>query len=286
MAIIATCMSIAAVLTAARGGETIRLSGDCPAITISKSYARPITIDAGKARVRGLVVTGANINWMGGTITASGGTHGSGPSGYALRIGGRSIGFEDVTFTDAKKGAVIDSSQDVRIERSRFTRLGDDGIVAARTRGLRIVGNIFEASVGKPTECLVGGAITYGVPRRNCAGTWKDGYHPDAVQMRNAVTDAVLEGNVVRGSTQGLTQMDTKGDHPLERILIRRNSVITDGYHPITLGDCIDCRIEENEVRRAPGSKAKKVIHAGRASRCGNRVDDERSRDKACGRTR
>ena len=286
MAIGATCLTIAAALAAARGGETIALRGDCPAITIGKAYARPVTVDAEQAKVRGLTITGSNIRWKSGTITAPGGTHGRGPSGYAATVKGQSVTFDGVTFTDAKKGVVIDSARDVGILRSRFTSLGDDGIVAARTSGLTIDGNSFEQSVGKPTECLVDGRVSYGVARRSCSGTWKDGYHPDAVQMRNAVTDALLQNNVVSGSTQGLTQMDTKGDLPLERVVIRRNKVITDGYHPITLGNCIDCRIEDNEVRRAPGSAAKKVIHAGKASRCGNVAQDEKTRDRPCAKGR
>ena len=70
MPIFATCASLAVVLARADGGETIALQGNCPTITISRSFAQPVTIDAAKARVSGLVLTGANIRWRGGTIWA------------------------------------------------------------------------------------------------------------------------------------------------------------------------------------------------------------------------
>jgi hypothetical protein len=184
--------------------------------------------------------------------------------------------------TAAKKGVVIDGAREVKIIRSQFVRLGEDGVIASRVAGLHIVGSSFEQTIGKPTACLVKGKKSLDVAKRDCVGTWTDGFHADAVQMRNGVTDALIEGNTVRGATQGLTQMDTKGDLPLQRVVIRQNVVTTTGYHSITLANCIGCRIEGNEVRRQAGATKRAVIIPGQALRCGNLAPDDKVRDRPC----
>jgi hypothetical protein len=115
---------------------------------------------------------------------------------------------------------------------------------------------------------------------RDCVakgGAWADGYHPDALQLMNGVKRAVVRFNYVFGDTQGLTQMDTAGQAPLEDILIADNEVWASVHH-ITLGGqgCIGCRIERNKVRRWSPTGWKAVIRSGPARRCGNDVQDEK----------
>jgi hypothetical protein len=100
--------------------------------------------------------------------------------------------------------------------------------------------------------------------------------------MRNGVINAVISDNLVEGKIQGITQMDTTGDAPLENIVIKSNTVRTDNYHHITLGNCIRCAITNNIVQRAAGSQKKAIIRPGLARRCGNKVQDERVQDKPC----
>jgi hypothetical protein len=76
--------------------------------------------------------------------------------------------------------------------------------------------------------------------------------------------------------------MDTKGDLPLQRVVIRQNVVTTTGYHSITLANCIGCRIEGNEVRRQAGATKRAVIIPGQALRCGNLAPDDKVRDRPC----
>ena len=282
MTVAATCATIAALLASAQGGETIHLKGDCPTIQVRKHYSREVTVDAETATVRGLIVSGGNLRWRGGTVAASGGAFAVGRPGYGILITGRNVTIEGVRITAAKKGIVLDQAANVTIARSRFWRLAEDGIIASRTAGLQVRDNRFEETIGKPSQCVAGGRTTYKVRRRDCAGVWTDGTHADAVQMRNGVKDALIEGNLIVGDTQGITQMDTTGDAPLERVVIRRNSILTTGYHPITLDVCLGCRIEGNDVHRAAGSAKRAVIIAGRATRCGNVAPDDRIRDRPC----
>lgn len=286
MTITATCATLAAILASAQGGEVISLTNqNCPTITISKAYTKQVTINAGGSSVAGLVITGKNVRWRSGMITALGGAFASSTPGYGVRIynGAANIRFDGVTVTAAKKGVVLDLASGVVFADSRFVLLGEDGIIASRVNGLTVARTRFAQTIGKPSECNVAGVVTLGVPSRDCLGVWKDGYHADAIQMRNGVVNARIYDNLVEGPTQGITQMDTTGDAPLERVIVERNIVRTSNYHPITLGaNCIGCRIMNNRVERAVGSQIKAVIRQGAAVRCGNYAQDERVQDAPC----
>ena len=284
MLIAATCSTIAAMLAYASGGDTITLHGRCDTITIRQKYESTVTVDASKALVRGLVINGENIHWKGGVLTASGGLNANGPTGYAVRVFyGKSVTIEGALITDASRGVVLDRSEDINIIKNRFNGLRVDGIIASRVAGMKVTWNDFRNSKPNPSTCVSSdGQTAFEVARRSCEGAWRDGDHADAVQMRNGISDALIAFNRVTGQTQGLTQMDSVNDAPLKNVVIRKNAIATDGYHRLTLTRCYDCRIEGNYVRRQKGSTKKAVILEGMATRCGNFVEDERSRDPRC----
>lgn len=282
MTILASCATFAALLASAPGGATIELRGDCGNLTISRRFPTMITIDATKARVAGLTVRGANVRWIGGVLSAPGGGDAKGPLGYAMFIGGHNITLERATITSAKKGIVIDQASNVTIRTVRFWRLREDGVIASRVTGLVITDSQFSESLPRPAVCTsADGQRTPGVARRNCAGSWVDGNHADAVQMRNGVVNARITDNVISGPTQGIAQMDTRGDAPLEGIVIENNRITTSTFHQITLSECLNCVIRGNRVRAEKGWGRKAVIRPGRALRCGNDVADEKS-DPPC----
>jgi hypothetical protein len=283
MPILATCASLAAILARTDGGETIALRGNCPTITITRAFPRPVTIDAAKARINGLVLRGANIRWSGGILSAPGGMDAKGPAGYAVLIrGGRNIRVERAVVTFDKKGIVVDKARSVAIDLVEFTRLREDGIIVSQTAGLTVTNSSFADFLPRPTRCISpAGVVASGVARRHCPGTWIDGNHADAVQMRNGVTDARIANNRIRGPTQGITQMDTRGDAPLARVVVENNDIATSAYHQITLTECDDCTIRRNTVRRERGWDKRAVIRPGKARRCGNESQDE-SPDVAC----
>lgn len=283
MLIAATCSTIAAMLAYASGGDTITLTGHCGLIEIKKTYTTPLIINAEKARVRGLVISGRNVVWQGGTLSAPGTLDTTGPNGYAVKISGRDITLRGATITAAKKGMVIDGAQGIRIERNNFWRVREDGIIASDTKRLTVVYNQFSETLPLPSKCIgPDGVIALAVPQRDCRGTWIDGSHADAVQMRNGIEDALIANNGVLGPTSGITQMDTIGDRPLRRVVVEANRIITDAYHRITLDECFDCVIRNNNARKVPGTTKRVVILPGRAMRCGNYAEDERVRDAPC----
>lgn len=274
----ATCATLAAIVTTAQPGDTVKLTGTCGVIEINAQPSGVVTINADRASVAGLRFYGAaNISWVGGVIRAKSGMGGAAADGYAIHVrGSRRIAVREATVTEARIGAVVLDSDTVTFKNNAFLALRMDGITASLTRGLTISNNRFADFRPNPSTCTSPeGVVTYGVAARDCVGTWDDGDHPDAVQLRNGVVRAVLEWNQVFGKTQGLTQMATTGDAPLQNVIVRWNHIETSTYHPITLGACNECVIRENVVRRAPGSLVKSIILKGLAARCGNEVQDD-----------
>lgn len=284
--IIATCATLAALLAQAKGGETIRLTTSCQNVTVTRTYPTAVTVIADGATVQALVIRGGNLVWRGGILSAVGGVHASGPTGYAASLtNAKNVTFDNVTFTGARKGIVVNGASVLVVNNSRFTRLGDDGIVLYNADRANITGNRFSETVGKPSSCALPAGAVSGIKLSDCekrGGTWLDGYHPDAVQIRQS-TRLLIAGNTVTGPTQGIGQMDAVTDGPLRNVEVERNTVAVTFPHTITLGaKCVDCRIRFNEVRRGAGSTSKTVIRPGAALACGNKVQDVQDGTAAC----
>lgn len=280
---IATCTTLLAALAQAAPGATVELTGTCGPIELRAAYPRAVTIDASRATVRGLRISGRNITWKGGTLAAADGQRSDGPRGYALHISGTGVTITGVTFTDARLGVLVHKAAQVRLEDNVFNGMRADGVQLVASSGIVIARNRFENSRPNPPFCRTPSGVTLpNVRQRDCNGEWQDGDHSDAVQMRDGVTHVLIENNVITGNTQGIAQMDTTGDKPLADIRILSNEIATDNFHHITLTDCSGCRIERNIVKRAAGSQRKAVIRAGAATRCGNKVEDEPFPDRAC----
>ena len=272
----ATCATLAAILATAQPGDTVKLSGDCGEIAVANRYRARVTIDASKASVAGLKLSGTNIAWVGGVLVAPDGMDGFASRGYAVVIAGTGIRLSKALITDAKKGIVIDRARNVVVDNNKFWRLREDGIIASRLVNAQFDDNAFSAFLPRKTRCeLADGTVTEGVAQRDCAGTWTDGNHADAIQMRNGVISARIRRNTIAGDMQGIGQFDTTGDLPLERVLIEGNRVAGSQFHQITLYDCLGCRIERNVVRRGDPSR-RAVIRPGTATTCGNDVEGER----------
>lgn len=283
MLIAATCNTFLAMIAYASGGDTITLTGNCGTIEISRQFPSTVYIDATKATVQGLRISGSRVHWWGGRISAPGGMDAIGVPGYAVKITGQAIRVKSAIITNARKGMVIDQASSVLVDRNQFWRLREDGIIASRTSKLTVLLNNFSESKPLPSRCVLSdGTVVLGLASRDCGGTWTDGNHADAVQMRNSMTDVTIADNTVSGETQGMAQMDTTGDLPLRNVVIRNNTIVTDGYHRITLTACYDCAIRNNVVRKALGSTKKAVILPGLATRCGNFAEDEKVPDVPC----
>lgn len=279
---IATCTTLAAILAAAQGGETITLAkgSDCPTVIIKRHFPKRVSVNADGAVVRGLWVRdGGNLLWKSGRIEAAKGMTGAGAEGYAVQLlRAADVQLEGVLVTNARMGVVIDGGQRITITDSRLWRLRSDGVHAARVDGLTVARNRFSETQPVPGRCAMGESITSSVARRDCRGAWIDGDHPDAIQVRDGVRNLTIAYNNIRGMTQGAAQMAATGAAPLINVVVEHNDVAVDAYHPITMGNCTNCRIRFNTVKRSPGSTKKARIIAGPGVvECGNTVQDAKS---------
>lgn len=283
--IAATCATIAAVLASAPGGSIVTLAGDCPAIVVTRTYAPPITVRAAGATVRGLVINGGGVVWQGGILRASGGEEGLAGKGYGALVRlGRGVVFDGVTFTDAKKALVISKASGVTVKNSKFVGVREDGIIASTSTGLNITRNEFRDFRPRPPQCRLGMA-TEPLKRRECSargGEWTDGDHPDAVQIRNGIEDAVISFNRIDGTMQGIGQMEATTDLPLKRVRIEGNRIRNTYPHSITLGSCDGCSVVDNDVARVGGGKTVLRFQEGMTASCGNAVADGGKGRGAC----
>lgn len=266
---------LTAALAGLQPGATVRLNpGTHELIEIKgRSFDPPVTIDASGSVVRGLrLVNVTGVTWRGGSIEAPEGRNGKGPPVYGVDMRkSHGVIFEGVTFTNALRGLVAADSRGLTVRNSRFTGLRSDGINIAGTSDVLIEGSSF-------TD------FTPVKPRGSKEdGTWKDGDHPDAIQMwatkdNRVNTDIVIRGNVIDGDTQGINTFGPRGDG-YERIIVENNRVRVRYPSAISIKDCSDCRVRFNKVDSVPGSKYKAGARLLRStgSFCGNTITDVRS---------
>lgn len=253
--IIATCATIAAILANAQGGETVQLRGTCPKITIrGKHYNPPITVEATKATVKGLVVNnGGGVIWKGGVLVAPQGPFAAGtPNGYGFyAYAARNVVLDRVVVRDSLKGIVIiRGSQDIQIKDSVIEYMGGDGINIANAKNTIVKNNI----------------IRNFYPNA--------GYHQDGIQMWAGASNILIENNRLEGSFQGITDFGAAGDLPISNTHVINNQVHVAHYHGITLGSAVNSSIINNEVRGLNPAMKTIVRASSKVKACNNIVWD------------
>lgn len=259
-----------ATIPGLRPGATVTLPADMtgPVAIIGQRFDPPVTILAGKAKIRGLRIwESSGIIWRGGTITAETGMTGKSYPSYGVHIRGSSrVRLDDVTLTDAVRGVVTADSRAITIQNSRFTGLRSDGADIAGTSDVLLQNNVFkDFSPIKPTG-------------DKAAGNWKDGDHPDAIQMWTSKvtpnpTDITIRDNIIEGDTQGINTFGPRGAG-YDRIRVTGNRLRVGYPAAISLIACRDCEISGNDITTEPGARYKPNIRtdASDGRFCGNRL--------------
>jgi len=233
---------------------------------IGQRFDPPVTIDAGKTMVQGLQIwDSAGIIWRGGVVSAPQGSTGSGPGSYGADIRRtQNISFIGTKITDAKNGIVVGDSQNLIIRNVNFTGLRSDGIDVAGTSDVLIENSRFDDfSPVKPTG-----------DKKD--GTWKDGDHPDAIQLwttpnTRRMTNITIRGNTVDGDTQGINFFGPRGDG-FSGVIIENNDIRIGYPAAISVFACDDCTVRNNHVSALPGSKYKANLRFEQSNGvvCGN----------------
>lgn len=189
-----TCAALAAALAQAQPPQTLVLKpGEaCPTVRIAQVYPKTVTVVADGASIAGLLITGGNLVWRGGTISAPGGPVGAkAAAGYGVNItGGQRVTIEGATVTNAVKGMTVRrGSDDVTVRNVRFTGTLGDGINVTSGRVL-------------VTGC------TFDFDKR------PDGYHQDAVQWFGEQLTGPIEirDSLVKGGMQGFGGLGKRPD--------------------------------------------------------------------------
>ncbi len=255
-----------------KSGAVVRLQpGAYPLLNFQGlRFDPPVTIEAGETRVMGLrFIDSSGIIWRGGDIRAPKGRDDNTPNSWGVDIR-RSSGLtiENSQISVADHAMVVTDSNGVIVRDSVFTNLRSDGIDLAGTSNVVIENNRFsDFEPKKPTGS-------------RADGTWKDGDHPDAIQIwttpaNRRVTDITVRGNTIVGDTQGINLFGPKGDG-YARIFIENN--VLDITYPaaISVFVCDSCRVRGNRISKIAGSPYKATIRfensTGKA--CGNAMRD------------
>lgn len=293
------CAALILALANPAGGGSYTLTSDCPsrqggpALVIRQVFRKTVTIEAHGRVIKGMLIDGGgNIAWNGGRIEAPAGSgedpQQSGAQYYGVQIKGqsRSIAFDGVGFTNARKAIVFSGpAQGLTVRNSRCDGNVEDCLIASGGQDIVFTHNVAGPFVTKPSLCVVGAFTFDRLPKRDClarSGEWRSGWHSDVLQLRNGVSNVLVADNVINTTGQGLTQMDKPTDAPIRAVRFTNNRIQA-GRHGLTLGRCVDCLIDQNELKTSMGHlKWKAVIIPGQARACGNTVPSGGAGRESC----
>jgi hypothetical protein len=266
---IIVALALATVIPGLKSGGTVTLGpGPHAFIEIKgETFDPPVTINATGAQVRGLRIWDSKgIIWRGGTVTAPNGHVGHGPDVYGADVRrADTLTFDNVKFTDALRGVVVADSRNITVRNTDFTGLQSDGLDVAGTSNVLIENNRFSNFT----------------PLHNTGskadGTWKDGDHPDAVQLWTTPTNRRMTNIVIRGNkiidldSQGINFFGPIGDG-YAGVTIEDNDIRITYPAAISVTNCDECRVRNNRIASADGSKFRANIRFDKSTgkACGN----------------
>ena len=261
------CSELPAFFRTAPAGATVKITGSCTNMELA-NRSLPINIIAGSSKGPSATITSLrlirvqNLNWTGGVIEAIAGleTTNNWQHQRGLSVDfSENIRFSDVHFRRALRAATFARSRNVAVVNSRFTEIRADGINLAEVSGAILDGNHFSDFRPSWSTCWRDGEQigTSPINKASCValgGTWRDGDHPDCIQMWNferakPLQDILVARNTIftpgNNNCQALT---THGTWSAERVRFLDNVVRTDSAHGIAVSNCVDCEIRGNRI--------------------------------------
>lgn len=270
-----------------------------------REFVRPLTIIADGATLVGLMIyESRGVRLVGGEYHASGGggPEVSGPAGYALNI--RDASRVEVVgghMTNAMRGVVVGNSQDILLTGLRLQHLRAEGVNLANVQRAEVTRCVVRDFSPVPTTCTLpgtgtthaGGAILSaptagevlrGLSRRDCerrGGVWKDGDHPDGIQMWGQNEDILIAYNDVDGDMQSIGHHGNDALDRPARVRINFNRIRSNRSWGIRLHNGNDCEVIGNDLGRTPGGTARLQIslHGSTGRFYGNVNPDARADD-------
>lgn len=296
----ATPETLEKVFARANDGDTIILQpGVYSGVRLKgRSFDKPVTIQAEKATIEGLLAQGiGGVRIVGGVFKVPPPiTKDSGKQVYtaALRLDGSSrvtienirafgpgakVGETDGPFGEGYGVQVVGGS-DMTVTGGQFQGL-KVGIVMGRVTGFRIADN--ELMALRSDGIDVAESRQGVIENNSCRDTRvRDTEHPDCIQLWSRPTspptaDVVIRKNRAKGHTQGISLFnhtrDGVNDGGFDRITIEDNDVEVEFPNGIALTEGRDSIVRNNQVRTAAGAQyiARITVSEGTV-RCGNKV--------------
>lgn len=284
----ATCATLAASLSAASPGDTIRLQSDCEGLVDirNRRFAAPgVTIDAtGRNYFAGLRIwDSTGLTFTGGTVSGPS----TGSTSYAVDLRrGADIGFHSMLFTRAVRGIVVNATNGIIIRNNRFAYLRSDGInLVGRGDNALVENNVFRDFDPGETRCRLAEETRFGMSKVACAqigGSWTDTYHPDAIQTWANWGKMTIRQNDIEGETQGI---NTFGAGPPQRMDVLHNRIHIS--YPQAINNRAAMGVVIGNVVSGYGNYVTKIGIAGAVVACGNSLPpgSPRGPDTACAGT-
>lgn len=261
-----TASTLQAAITAAKPGDTLKLSGSFDRVTIKgRSFSPPLSIDASLATIAGVTLQGVDgVAWNGGAIAGNGAGDLTSSTGYGMLVrGSRNVSIARARVSGWARGIVLDTTTDFVIDRNWVTGLRTDGIDVALAQRGRVTGNTCTDFAPAPAD------------------------HPDCFQIWSragvggTTADIVVTGNASTGAMQCFNgfnhpERTPSGDPGFDRITMTGNLCRSTMPAGVGVSDCRDCTVTGNDVASLPGAQYKTQLNFTRStgSACGNLVAD------------
>jgi hypothetical protein len=245
MMMTATCATFVATILAAQPGGVVELPKQpeaCGYVRLNavKKAAPGVTVKIHPDQKIGLDLRlSEGLHFQGGWFVGGGnGIANAGRNG-AYVISSHRFSFDGSRFGNhaegTLQGAVIQRSTNWRVTGSTFSYHWD-GLIVAEASQFQVIGNIFRDDGIPGSTCIFpdGQEEEWRKGKAACqqaGGVWKDGPHPDAVQIFNNVWDGLFERNRVEGYQQGIGVMGSEGTLGIRRLWLIDNEYRGDFPH-------------------------------------------------------
>lgn len=281
----ATAANAVAAFGKAKGGDTLRLTGDFPDTLVvyapGRVYDPPLDVEAQGATFSAVVLNGlSGVHWSGGTFTGA-----PGRPGVVVTGKGRDLTLTDIDFRGdgTRDGVVFRDVSAVALTASRLDR-PRSGVQVVDVTGAKIVGNAvwgwsadaFGTGASRDVEyalnlCAVPMPIDLALPP-------EQRIHVDCFQGYAGATPNVnilIARNLVWGDTTQGVWFNTIAPYPPARFVAANDNVVVnaDGPNGVVV-DGLTNAANDNRVWNLPWSRWVTQVRAlNGATSCGNRAE-------------
>lgn len=261
MRIVKNQIELESALSDTKGGYAIALEGVFDKLVFKQQFLQTINIFAHRAVIKGIVFEGCGVTIAGGRVEAPDGSNGFASAGYGVffRRGSYCNTIAEMVIRNCDRAVVLDKANRSAVYRCDVS-VRQDGIIANGGEDVVFAYNWFHDFYPKPSTCtLPDSSVLSGLSSKDCVargGTFKDGDHSDAIQIRNGMRRVQIIGNYIDNTSQGIGQMDGPSDAWCDDVTIIGNNVEVNGFHSITVERTSNLKVIGNRTKQLTGRRS------------------------------